>query len=144
MKKVFIFLAVVILGMSVCAFFKKKPSISTELGKELTHQPLKSTGSIPTWLSGTLIRNGPIFVTINGQTNTHWFDGLAMLHAFSFQDGQVRYTNKFLRTDAYKTVFEKGSLNYDGFASDPCRSLFKHFFTFLIPQSKANLHNANV
>ena len=31
---------------------------------------------------------------------SHWFDGLAMLTAFSFGDG-VRYTNRFLRTRSY-------------------------------------------
>ena len=144
MKNLCIFLAVVILGMGMFAFFKKKSSIATELEEELTNQPLKSTGTIPAWLSGTLIRNGPIYVTVNGQTNAHWFDGLAMLHAFSFHDGQVRYTNKFLRTDAYNAVFEKGSLNYGGFAADPCRSLFRRFFTFLIPLSETKLHNANI
>ncbi len=144
MKTFFIFLTLLTLGIGMFAVFKKKPSISTELEEELTNQPLKSAGTIPTWLSGTLIRNGPISVTVNGQTNEHWFDGLAMLHAFSFHHGQARYTNKFLRTDAYNTVFEKGSLNYIGFAADPCRSLFTRFFTFFAPQFDEKLHNANV
>lgn len=125
-------------------FFKKQPSVSAELQEELVNSPLKTVGNVPSWLSGTLIRNGPIYVTVDGQTHAHWFDGLAMLHAFSFHGGKVHYTNKFLRTDAYRTVFEKGSLNYEGFAIDPCRSLFKRFFTLFIPQPETKLHNANV
>lgn len=128
--------------MGIFGSFKKPASISTELAEELFDQSLEIQGMIPVWLSGTLIRNGPITVTVNGQTN-NWFDGLAMLHAFSFQDGQVSYANKFLKSDAYKTVFEEGSLNYDGFASDPCRSLFKRFFSFSLP-SKGEFPNANV
>lgn len=126
------------------AIFKKYSSASAELEEELSNQPLKPVGVIPDWLSGSLIRNGPVYVTVKGKTVDHWLDGLAMLHAFSFHQGQVSYSNKFLRTDAYKKVFEKGSLDYGGFAADPCRSLFKHFFTFLLPQGGEKLHNANV
>lgn len=123
---------------------RMKHEITAELQQEVANQTLEVKGNIPSWLSGTLVRNGPIKVTIDGQSNTHWFDGLAMLHAFSFQDGKVNYSNKFLRTDDYHTVFEKASLHYVGFATDPCRSLFKRFFSFLIPTSRLALHNANV
>jgi beta,beta-carotene 9',10'-dioxygenase len=118
-------------------------TVSVELEEELLNQLLKSSGVIPEWLSGSLIRNGPIDVTVNGKT-THWLDGLAMLHAFSFHKGQVWYSNKFLRTAAYKAVFEKGSLDYMGFATDPCRSLFKHFFTLFMPGAGSVLQNANI
>lgn len=128
------------------AFAKKlkKFNISAELQEELSNRPLNVKGKIPDWLSGSLVRNGPITVAAHGQKNAHWFDGLAMLHAFSFHEGEVKYTNKFLRTDAYKTVFEEGSVNYDGFAADPCRSLFKRFLTFFFPRSDLAIHNANV
>lgn len=122
----------------------KELNISAELRNELENRPLMTTGKIPDWLSGTLIRNGPVKVTINGESNEHWFDGLAMLHAFSFHEGKVNYSNKFLRSDPYHTVFGKGSLNYAGFASDPCRSLFKKFLTFFIPNSNPAIQNANV
>ncbi|MCP5492114.1 MAG: carotenoid oxygenase family protein [Chlamydiales bacterium] len=122
----------------------KELNISAELQNELENSPLETTGKIPDWLSGTLIRNGPTKVTINGESNEHLFDGLAMLHVFSFHEGKVNYSNKFLRSKAYHTVFEKGSLNYGGFASDPCRSIFKKFLTFFIPNSSPAVHNANV
>ena len=58
-------------------------------------------GTVPDWLSGALIRNGPgRFETDSGRV-THWFDGLAMLRRYAFEDGAVRYTNRFLRTEAY-------------------------------------------
>lgn len=123
---------------------KKLPSVSAEVEYEENQLPLKVRGKIPDWLSGTLVRNGPVNVTVKGEKNAHWFDGLAMLHAFSMSQGNVCYTNKFLRTDDYKTVFEKGSLSYGGFASDPCRSLFKRFFTFFSSSSSPKLHNTNV
>lgn len=134
-------------GSMAFAWSDKKPNslnVSAELQEEVVNHPLNITGEVPRWLSGTLVRNGPISVTVNGKHNAHWFDGLAMLHAFSFQEGNIHYTNKFLRTDAYRTVFEEGSIDYEGFASDPCRSLFKRFFTFFFPSSHPVVCNANV
>lgn len=115
--------------------------IQAALEKELPLQNLNVKGTIPSWLKGTLVRNGPVQISVDGRQNRHWFDGLAMLHAFFFDGSGVKYTNKFLRSEAYKKVFEEGSLNYLGFATDPCRSLFKKFITFF---SSHAIHNANI
>lgn len=144
MKKIAIVLTFIFIMLALYALFQK-PKVKAELGEEISNQSLETKGSIPDWLAGTLVRNGPVYVTVHGKTNAHWFDGLAMLHAFSFQNGQVWYSNRFLRTDAYKTVFEKGSLRYAGFASDPCRSIFKRLFTHFVPhKAGVSLPNANV
>lgn len=119
-------------------------NVSADLLDEVVDRPLQIEGEIPAWLSGSLVRNGPVNVIANGEKNGHWFDGLAMLHAFSFHKGTVQYTNKFLRTDAYRKVFEEGSIHYSGFAYDPCRTLFKRFLTLFFPKSHPDLHNANV
>ena len=47
--------------------------------------PLKVSGSIPAWLHGDYIRNGP--GTFKGMK--HLFDGYGMLVKFSFNDGNV-------------------------------------------------------
>lgn len=121
-----------------------KNNVVIELSQELDNVLLPIKGSMPTWLSGTLVRNGPTQFSINGHQVGHWFDGLSMLNAFSFQNGQVKYSNKFLRSDAFDEVTEKGTLNYVGFASDPCRTLFKRLMTFFFPSSKYPIHNANI
>lgn len=126
------------------SIFESKPHIVADLDEEFSQMPLIITGEVPHWLSGTLIRNGPVNLTVNEERNAHWFDGLAMLHAFSFDRGRVVYTNKFLKTEAFRTVFEDGSLNYEGFACDPCRSKFKEFITYFFSSSQPQLHNANV
>ncbi|WP_254840734.1 carotenoid oxygenase family protein [Natronomonas marina] len=66
-------------------------------------------GSIPGWLSGALIRNGPGSFEFGDERATHWFDGLAMLRRYGFDDGEVRYTNRFLRTDAYADAEDGGT-----------------------------------
>ncbi len=123
---------------------ERLPGVQAELMDEIQHAKLEVTGDLPLWLSGTLVRNGPINFTIDGKRNAHWFDGLAMLHSFTFREGELFYTNKFLRTEAYKKVFREGRLDYAGFATDPCRSLFARLLSFFFPHERFDLHNANV
>jgi len=76
---------------------------------------LRVEGDLPTWLDGSLIRNGPALFEAEGNGVDHWFDGLAMLHRFSFDDGAVSYRNRFLRTESYERASNGGGL--DGFAT---------------------------
>ncbi len=117
--------------------------IWTEVTEEYAQVLVEVEGSLPAWLQGTLVRTGPVRVSVDGQSPSHWFDGLSMLHAFSFDNGHVHYSNKFMRTDAYHAVFNEGSIHYTGFVSDPCRSLFRRFLTYLLPHSFP-LNNTNV
>jgi len=76
-------------------------------GEHVEHDP-EIRGSIPDWLSGALYRNGPgTFETEQGSVN-HWFDGLAMLQRFAFDAGSLSYTNRFPRTEAYRTAHASG------------------------------------
>lgn len=116
-----------------------------ELRQEIVQHPLTvANGAIPQWLKGTLIRNGPALFGVGENQVWHWFDGLAMLHAFSFGEGSVTYTNKFLRTDAYHEVFDEGNIDYVGFATDPCRSIFKRLYTAFFADPLKSMPNADV
>jgi beta-carotene 15,15'-monooxygenase len=99
-------------------------------------------GSLPEWLTGSLIRNGPgTFSIAEGGSVDHWFDGLAMCYRFTFDpeneaggsvDGAadaVHYRNQFLETDAYETA-RAGEFN-GGFATGETtlRERLKGFFT---------------
>jgi beta,beta-carotene 9',10'-dioxygenase len=72
-------------------------------------------GSLPDWLTGSLLRTGPgAFEVPGGSAVDHWFDGLAMCYRFTFDPGDrgrgggttdtVHYRNRFLRTDAYRAA----------------------------------------
>ncbi|MGZ4113263.1 MAG: carotenoid oxygenase family protein, partial [Tumebacillaceae bacterium] len=80
------------------------------LMQEVNVSSLPVQGTIPAWLTGNLFRNGPALFSLEGGAKTHWFDGLAMIHKFAFQDGRVAYSNRFLRTDAFKKAMETGQL----------------------------------
>ncbi|WP_224333842.1 carotenoid oxygenase family protein [Haloprofundus halobius] len=86
---------------------------------EYTDEPLRVDGEIPSWLDGTLVRNGPGSFTVGDRRVNHWFDGLAMLRRFRIEDGEVRYTNRFLRSRQFRHVREHDSLRFREFGTDP-------------------------
>lgn len=116
----------------------------TPINKEVRNYPLSIEGSSPEWLQGTFVRNGPVSMEIEGQRICHWFDGLAMIHNFTFQNGKLSYSNKFLRTDPYHTVMDKRNFNFLGFASLPKNPLLKQILTMINPGPCPPLQNANV
>ncbi|MGH2975202.1 MAG: carotenoid oxygenase family protein [Solirubrobacterales bacterium] len=107
------------------------------LDSEVELDSLPVEGSIPGWLAGTLLRNGPAKFEAGERPFNHWFDGLAMLHRFSFAGGRVSYANRFLRSKAYRAA-EEGRISYSEFATDPCRSIFKRAATMFRPELTDN------
>ncbi|XP_022076751.2 beta,beta-carotene 15,15'-dioxygenase [Acanthochromis polyacanthus] len=102
-----------------------------------TPEPVKAQvkGSIPSWLQGTLLRNGPGLFSVGDSQYNHWFDGLSLIHSFTFRNGEVTYRSKFLKSDTYKknvkadriVVSEFGTMIYP----DPCKNIFSRAFTHL-------------
>ena len=112
--------------------------------QEITCERLPVQGDVPIWLAGTLLRNGPAQFEVGKQRFNHWFDGLAMLHSFTFKQGNVAYANKFLRSPAYLKAKETGKISYQEFATDPCRSLFKRITSLFHPLEQGGNANVNI
>jgi carotenoid cleavage dioxygenase-like enzyme len=112
---------------------------SLESETEVATLPLR--GKLPEWLTGSLLRTGPAKWEVGERSMNHWFDGLAMLHRFSFGGGEVSYANRFLNTRAYRAAKETGRMGYSEFATDPCRSLFQRVTAIFSPKLS---DNANV
>lgn len=115
---------------------EQRPLGLTSLSVETPNTKLKATAEMPKWLNGTLVRNGPALFNIGQTYVPHWFDGLAMLHAFRFVDGEVVYQNKFLRSSAYEKVMVEKSLDFPGFG----QSGAKQEVAF-IPNANINVAN---
>lgn len=113
------------------------------LDNEVQNRQLTVEGEIPEWLEGSLLRTGPTKFEAGDRDLSHWFDGLAMLHAFAVADGEVRYSNKYLESNAYTHVESEGELGYSEFATDPCRDLFDKFFSRFSPNLTDNA-NVNI
>lgn len=102
------------------------------LESEVEIASLPVEGKVPEWLDGMLLRNGPGRFEAGETPLRHWFDGLAMLHRFSFAAGRVSYANRYLRTEAYRAA-ERGDLSFGEFATDPRRSILQRATTMLKP-----------
>jgi beta,beta-carotene 9',10'-dioxygenase len=107
------------------------------LDSEIELDSLPVEGAFPEWLTGTLLRNGPAKFEVGERTVNHWFDGLAMLHKFSFAGGRVSYANRFLQSGAQRAAEER-RISYSEFATDPCRSIFKRAATLFRPRPSDN------
>lgn len=112
-----------------------------DLTEEVTDRMLDVDGEIPAWLSGRLLRNGPARWSTETAVADHWFDGLAHLTRFEFESGAVRYSNRFLRTDAYREAVDEGSFGGQFATSEGYLSRLK---TLLSGEStdNANVHVA--
>lgn len=71
-------------------------------------------GEIPQQLHGTLFRNGPGLLDINGQPIAHPFDGDGMVSAITFRDGKAYYQNRFVRTEGFLAEQKAGKILYRG------------------------------
>jgi all-trans-8'-apo-beta-carotenal 15,15'-oxygenase len=71
-------------------------------------------GEIPPELEGTLYRNGPGLLEINGQAIRHPFDGDGMISAIRFTQGRAHYCNRFVRTQGYVEEQKAGKILYRG------------------------------
>ncbi|XP_063063493.1 beta-carotene oxygenase 2b [Engraulis encrasicolus] len=108
-------------------------------------EPLQTVirGTIPHWIKGSFLRNGPGKFEIGKHQLNHWFDGMALLHQFKIEDGQVTYKSKFLSSDCYKSNTENDRIMVTEFGTaavpDPCKNFFKRFLSrFEMPKPTDN------
>lgn len=111
---------------------------------EIQVERLPTEGTIPAWLQGTLVRNGPAQFEFGQQSYRHWFDGLAMLHAFTFTGAGVSYANRFIPSKAHEHNNREGKITFGEFATDPCRSLFSRVMSVFTPPQYSGNTNINV
>ncbi|MEB3335880.1 MAG: carotenoid oxygenase family protein [Leptolyngbyaceae bacterium] len=71
-------------------------------------------GQIPLELQGTLFRNGPGLLDINGERIHHPFDGDGMVCAIAFSQGRAHFRNRFVRTQGYVEEQAAGKILYRG------------------------------
>lgn len=111
-----------------------------DLDIEVNQVPLKLlSGQVPRWLNGRLLRNGPGKFNLGTESLQHWFDGLAMLHGFYFDSGEVTYSNRFITTRKYTEGIAKQRNCYPSFATVPNYSTLQRFIHwFKAPRSGQN------
>lgn len=74
---------------------------------------LRTHGELPRGLRGRYLRNGPN-PAFEPKGRYHMFDGDGMIHALDFEEGRVRYRNRWLRTAALEAERRVGRSLYGG------------------------------
>ncbi|MEL6460802.1 MAG: carotenoid oxygenase family protein [Cyanobacteria bacterium J06621_15] len=98
-------------------------------------------GEIPADLNGTLFRNGPGLLDINGQNIHHPFDGDGMISRITFTNGSAHYRNRFVRTKGYIEEQKAGKILYRGvFGTQKSGGWLANAFDFNLK----NIANTNV
>ncbi|XP_076606884.1 carotenoid-cleaving dioxygenase, mitochondrial-like [Chaetodon auriga] len=115
---------------------------------EETPEPISTQvqGTIPSWVKGKFLRNGPGKFEFGNTHYNHWFDGMAMLHQFKIDNGQVTYMSRFLLSEAYKNNSERDRIVMSEFGTlampDPCKNFFQRFlsrFEMMEPTDNASV-----
>lgn len=86
----------------------------TSLKEEHSYWIEDVEGQIPADLHGTLFRNGPGMLDVNGEPLHHPFDGDGMICAIAFNQGRAHFQNRFVRTEGYVAEQEAGKILYRG------------------------------
>jgi len=76
-------------------------------------------GTIPSWLDGTYLRNGPGYFQAGDREFPHLFDGYSTLVRLNFNNGKLIAGHAQLQSDAYKAAMRSGKVNYREFAVTP-------------------------
>ncbi|KAK5858365.1 hypothetical protein PBY51_002511 [Eleginops maclovinus] len=115
---------------------------------EETPEPISTEvhGTIPSWIKGNLLRNGPGKFEFGNTHYNHWFDGMALLHKFNIAEGQVTYMSRFLNSEAYRKNSERDRIIMSEFGTlampDPCKNIFQRFlscFEIMEPTDNASV-----
>ncbi len=96
--------------------------------EEFIDQPLEVVkGSIPRDLQGYLFRNGAGRFENYGVPYDHPFDGDGMVSRFHFREGQVFYSNRYVRTREFQAEAEAQKMLYRSFGTNLPGGIAKNF-----------------
>lgn len=99
------------------------------------------TGEVPKALRGTLFRNGPGLLDVNGDRYGHPFDGDGMVCRITFTEGRVHFANSFVKTPEFLAEQKAGKILYRGvFGTQKSGGWLQNIFDLKLK----NIANTNV
>jgi all-trans-8'-apo-beta-carotenal 15,15'-oxygenase len=101
---------------------------TTTVATEITGRPLAVGGALPTAIDGLYFRNGPGRFECGDQRYLHPFDGDGHITSLDIADGEIRYTNRFVRTREYLEEERAGRMLYRAFGTNLPGGLFANCF----------------
>ena len=109
--------------------------------QELDYSIEDVTGKIPAELTGTLYRNVPAMLDVNGARLHHPFDADGNICAISFNRGKAHFRNRYVKTEGYLAEQKAGKILYRGvFGTEKSGGWSSNAFDFKLK----NVANTNV
>ncbi|KAH7888191.1 carotenoid oxygenase [Phlebopus sp. FC_14] len=116
---------------------------------------LNVSGTIPSYVSGTLYRTGPGGYQVQSEKGTtfsvdHWFDGFSQTHRFQvIQSGsstRVLYNSRRSVDPLIESIRKTGNMSgvHFGQKRDPCISFFKKVMCMFFPEPSPPQDQANI
>ena len=96
--------------------------------EEYTNHPIQIEGTLPKEIQGTLFRNGNGRFEHQQVKYEHLFDGDGMITKFLFKDGQLMYSNKYVRTKEFVEEEAAGKMLYRSFGTNIPGGIRTNFF----------------
>ena len=93
------------------------------------HYAPRVTGTLPTELTGTLLRNGPGLFERAGRRKRHLLDGDGLIQAFRIDDGKVDYRARFVRTDKFVAEEQAGHYLYPTWTTRSAKGVLRNSIT---------------
>ncbi|KAK6177601.1 hypothetical protein SNE40_015669 [Patella caerulea] len=110
--------------------------------------PLTVKGTIPSWVKGSLYRNGSGVYEIGDSKLKHVFDGMAVLLRFIIENGEVKFQSKILNSESWEDCYKANRLVVNQFGTlavpDPCKSIFSRIFSFFTPEASTDNTSVNI
>ncbi|XP_045599532.1 carotenoid isomerooxygenase [Procambarus clarkii] len=98
--------------------------------------PCQLTGTLPEWLKGQLIYNGPGQTKVGSIEYCHAFDASALLQKFEISDGKVMYSSRFVRSKTYEQNKAAGTITRAEFGTPApaTKGMFSRFLDAMDPE----------
>ncbi len=128
LPKHFLPCSVVLANIQCMEILQQYFTAARKVTKEFNDEPLPVVqGEIPPKLEGTLFRNGNGRFEHQGVWYNHLFDGDGMVCAFTFANGQVRYRNRYVRTQEFVREEAAGKMLYRSFGTNIPGGIWTNF-----------------
>jgi beta,beta-carotene 9',10'-dioxygenase len=102
--------------------------------------PCGVEGALPAWLRGQLVRTAPAVFTVGEYTVAHWFDGLALLYGFRFDERGVKFQQRLLDSQMRRDL-DRGRFGRASFGTALRRSTWERLTHPLPPVTdNTNVH----
>lgn len=106
--------------------------------REIDDAPVEVRGTLPAWLRGRLLLNGPALWDLPNGRYRHWFDGQAMFHRIRLGPGDARYRSRFQQSEDYRATIAAGRPAVGGFGQPDPETFLQRMRHFGKPRTTDN------